>query len=150
MTGIICAIRGGPGSKANIESGINLARNEGLPLYFLYVVNLDFMVHTESSRIQTISEEMREMGDFILTQAQAQAEAEGVTTEGFVRKGKIGEEIITLSKELAADYVTLGKPRGKSEADFFTHPALTKLGKQIEEETKAAVIYVEEEVLNEA
>ena len=150
MSGIISAIRGGPDSQANIELGIDLARKKRLPLYFLYVVNLDFMIHTESSRIQTISEEMWEMGDFILTEARTQAEAEGVKAEGVVRKGKIGEEILKLCKELEADYVTFGRPRGKGEADFFTHPGLMQLGKRIETETDVEVVYVKEESVDEA
>lgn len=149
MTGIISAIRGGPGSQANIEKAIDLARQRDLPLYFLYVVNLDFMVHTESSRIHTLSKEMREMGEFILLEAQTQAEEKGVHAQGIVRQGKIREEIIKVCHEKEADYVTLGRPHGKEEIDFFTHPALDELGERIEAETQAQVVYVETERANE-
>ena len=150
MAGIVSAIRGGPDSQANIETGLKLARGTGLTLYFLYVVNLDFMIHTESSRIHIISEEMREMGDFILLEAQNLAEENGVASEGIVRQGKVGEEILKLCKEIEADYVTLGRPRGEIESDFFTHSALGELGDRIEAETDAQVVYVRKADINEA
>ena len=43
MPGILCAVRGGPASQPTIAKAIALAQETGLPLYFLYVVNLDFL-----------------------------------------------------------------------------------------------------------
>ncbi|MCB0240075.1 MAG: hypothetical protein KDH08_15830, partial [Anaerolineae bacterium] len=77
MSGIVCAVRGGPASQPTVSRSIALAAETGLPLYFLYVVNLEFLDHTASSRTHTISKEMAEMGEFILMAAQAKAEAQG-------------------------------------------------------------------------
>ena len=85
MPGIICAVRGGPDSQPTIKKAISLAKEVSLPLYFLYVVNLDFLSHTQSSRVSTISEEMGEMGEFILLIAQQKASKEGITAEGVLR-----------------------------------------------------------------
>ena len=87
MGGILCPIRGGPGSKHAIELGIQLAKKTGERLYFLYVVNLDFLNMTQQSRTHVLSAEMRGMGEFILLTAQARAEEAGVLADGTVRQG---------------------------------------------------------------
>jgi len=80
MSGIVCAIRGGPASRPTIDRSIQLATETGLPLYFLYVVNLKFLAHTSSSRTHVISKELNEMGEFILLMAQTEAEKKGITS----------------------------------------------------------------------
>ena len=73
MSGIVCAIRGGASSQPTINQAIRTAVETNLPVYFLYVLNLDFLKKGTQSRTQTISEEMQELGEFILLAAQAQA-----------------------------------------------------------------------------
>jgi nucleotide-binding universal stress UspA family protein len=140
MSGVVCAIRGGPGSQHTIQYAIDLAKQMDLPLYFLYVVNLDFMTHTESSRTRLISREMHEMGEFILYTAQESAEEHGVVTDGIVRHGEVTEEIIALAQELEADYIILGQPEGVDEKDFFTIARLREFGERLSQESGAEVI----------
>jgi nucleotide-binding universal stress UspA family protein len=120
MSGIVCAIRGGPASQPTIERAISLAKDTDLPLFFIYVVNLDFLTHTQSSRTHSIEKDLHHMGEFILLTVQSKAEAEGVLAEGIVRKGSVGEQIISAAKELEANYVVLGTPQGIHDADHFT------------------------------
>ncbi len=61
MSGIVCAIRGGASSQPTINQAIRTAIETNLPIYFLYVLNLDFLKKGAQSRTQTISEEMREL-----------------------------------------------------------------------------------------
>ncbi len=145
MSGIVCAIRGGPDSQPTIKRAIALARETDLTLYFLYVVNLDFLSRTTSTRVHTISEEMREMGEFILLSAQTTASAQGVTAEGVVRHGNVGEEIVALCHELAADYLVLGRPRLQHEESVFTHELLAEFVKRAEQQTGASVVLPEGE-----
>jgi hypothetical protein len=65
MSGIVCATRRGPSSQPTIDRAVALAQETGLSLRFLYVVNLDFLTHTITSRVRTISEQMRRMGESI-------------------------------------------------------------------------------------
>jgi nucleotide-binding universal stress UspA family protein len=143
MSGIICAIRGGLASRTTINKAVELAGEHNLPLYFLYVLNLDFLAHTASSRVRTITDEMYQMGNFILLVAQEKALELGVEAEGVIRKGNVGEEIIYLCREIRADYVILGQPKGKEEQDIFTRERLLEFGQQIERESGADVILVE-------
>jgi nucleotide-binding universal stress UspA family protein len=143
MSGIVCAIRGGPDSQAAIAKAIALARQTDLPLYFLYVVNLDFMSHTTSTRVHTISEEMRQMGEFILLAAQAQASTHGVAAEGVVRHGNVAREIGGLCHELAVDYLVLGRPQFEKEESVFTQDLLAQFIRETEEQTGAKVVMPE-------
>lgn len=43
MSGIVCAIRGGPFSRPTIDKAIALSRESGQQVHFLYVINLDFL-----------------------------------------------------------------------------------------------------------
>ncbi len=64
MSGIVCAVRGGPDSQPTISKAIAWAKETELPLYFLYVVNLDFLTHTSSSRVHTVTQQIEQMGEF--------------------------------------------------------------------------------------
>ena len=144
MSGIVCAIRGGPDSQPTIHTAIDLAGETGQTIYFLYVVNLDFLTFTSTSRVQVAAQEMRQMGEFILLTAQAQAEEKGVKAEGIVRKGQVREEIINLCHEVNAEYLILGHPRGKDEVDVFTHEHLDQFAQHIEKESGAKAVITKE------
>ena len=144
MSGIVCAIRGGPHSQSTIDKAISFARDTGLPLYFLYIVNLDFLARTTSTRTHTINREMEQMGEFILLAAQGRAAAQDVTAEGLIRHGSVGEEIIGLCKEMTADYLILGRPQmEEDEANVFTHARLKTFAQLVKEQTGTEVVILE-------
>ena len=140
MPGIVSAIRGGPDSQATITTSIQLAKQTELPLYFLYVVNLDFFAHTTRSRFQTVLSEMEAMGEFILLTARARADAEGLQASGVVRQGQVIEEVIALCQEIEAQYVVLGQPRGQVESDLLVLENLRQIKERIQKETQAKLI----------
>jgi nucleotide-binding universal stress UspA family protein len=145
MSGIVCAVRGGPASKPTIASAIALARKTGLPLYFLYVVNLDFLSHTPTSRVHNISREMHQMGEFILLMAQETSARQGISAEGMVRHGSVTEEVINLCQELETDYLVLGKPQVEREDTVFTQDQLREFITRTEDQTGATVVFSEED-----
>jgi nucleotide-binding universal stress UspA family protein len=143
MSGIVCAVRGGPASQPTIAKAIALAQETGLPLYFLYVVNLDFLAQTPTSRVHTISQEMHQMGEFILLMAQETSARQGISAEGMVRHGSVGEELIGLCHELEADYLVVGKPKVDREDTVFTQELLHQFVARTEEQTGATVVFPE-------
>ncbi len=145
MSGIVCAVRGGAASKPTIRRAIQLAQESGLPIHFLYVVNLDFLSHTSSSRVHTIEEEMREMGEFILLTAQEQAASTGVEACGVVRDGSVGDQIIALCREKEAQYVVLGRPRHSARPNVFDEARLQGFIERITSRTGAQVVLVGED-----
>lgn len=145
MAGIVCAIRGGPGSKETIQTSIDLAKRLQQPLHFLYVVNLEFLQRTESSRVRIISNELENMGDFILLNARARAEEQGIKAKGAVRQGHVADEIIGLAVELDASHIVLGRPTGDQEHNVFTEDRLQTFIDRIQSESGAQVIVAREE-----
>ncbi len=143
MPGVVCAIRGGPQSRPTINQAIELASSTRLPLYFLFVVNLDFLSQSMSTRTQLISKEMHEMGEFILLTAQSTAESRDVRAERVVRHGNVAAEVIGLSREVGADYVVLGRPRLEHEENVFSTDHLKDFSQRIENESGAEVVVVE-------
>lgn len=144
MSAIVCAVRGGPASRPTIEKSIQMALETQLPLYFLYVVNLDFLVRTSSSRVHLISKQMQDMGEFILLTAQAEAESQGVKAVGTVRHGNIRDEIVALCLETKARYVVLGKPKTQhADANIFTHAHLDEFAQRIQTESGATIVFPE-------
>ena len=140
MSGIVCAIRGGPDSQPTISQSIALAKETGQIIYFLYVVNLDFLSHTATSRTRVVQNEMQQMGEFILLTAQSQALDKGASAEIVVRQGQVSTEIIELCRAIKANYVVLGRPRGLTDADVFTHERLDQFAQHIEQESHAKVV----------
>ena len=143
MSGIVCAIRGGPGSQPTIEKALELAHQHNLRVYFLYVFNLDFMRHTSHSRSDIITADMQQMGEFILVMAENLAAEQGVEATGIMRQGEVGEEIAALGREVNADYVIMGRP--KEGHNVFTRERQHTLVSEIEEKSGAQVVFVEGE-----
>ncbi len=140
MPGIVCAVRGGEQSQPTIAEAVQIAAETFLPLYFLYVVNLDFLSHATTGHITTVREEIFDMGEFILAQAQQEAKKKGIKAEGVVREGKVAEEIITLSKELEANYIVIGSPIHESENNVFPVSRFQLFVKRLADETGAEVV----------
>ena len=145
MGGIVCAVRGGPSSRHAIDRAVALAEETGLTLHLLYVVNLDFLTRTVTSRVHTISEEMHRMGESILLAAQSRAEADGVMAQTMVRHGEVMAEISRFCHELNADYLVLGQPGGRAEGDVFTQAQQAQFKERIEKDTGARVVLSEGE-----
>jgi nucleotide-binding universal stress UspA family protein len=144
MSGIVCAIRGGPDSRITIEKSIQLAKQTGLKLHFLYVVNLDFLTHTTSSRIAAISTEMHQMGEFILLSAQRAAARQDVAAEIVVRQGNVSDEIIALCHEIQANHVVLGLPQQAVDREnAFDRERIDQFSQRLERESGAKVVLVE-------
>ena len=140
MPKIVCAIRGGPASTPTILRSIKLAQETGHKILYLYVVNLDFLDRTSSSRTHTIRKELRQMGEFILLAAQVQAQGQGVEAEGVIREGNVRDEIIQLCQEIQAEYVVLGNPKGEPEDNAFTRERLNRFAQSIELSSGAKAI----------
>ena len=141
MPGILCAIRGGPSSQSTITTSIQLACDIGETIYFLYVVNLDFLSRSTSSKTNHISQEMEEMGEFILLGAQEQATEKNVSSEGVIRDGQVADEIISYCEELDPSYVVLGRPQEEQEDNLLSNERLKAFTDRITDICQASVIF---------
>ena len=141
MSGILCAIRGGPSSAPTIATSIDLALKTGESIHFLYVVNLDFLARSTSSRTNHISQEIKEMGEFILLGAQEKASRKNVSTEGIIREGRVVDEIVSYCEEAQPLYVILGRPEEESEDNLLTQERLQLFADRIRGVCQAEVIF---------
>ncbi|MGD2252600.1 MAG: universal stress protein [Anaerolineales bacterium] len=140
MPGIVCAIRGGPGSNPTIDKAVELAKEINEQLSFLFVVNLEFLAQTLSSRVATLSEQMHQMGEFILLNAQSRAEKQGVEAATHIGQGKVVDSIIDLCKELEARYVVIGRPRKGEGESPLSHSDVGGFLERLKQECGAKVI----------
>jgi nucleotide-binding universal stress UspA family protein len=143
MTAILCPVRGGPESQPTIQRALELAKETSLEVVFLYVVNLDFLTHTASSRSKVITQELTQLGLFILDAAQHRADLAGVASKGEVRHGKVMEQIKELSAEINARYIVLGAPRHEREQNVFERQQMTAFFDHLKSETGAEIVLVE-------
>ena len=143
MSGIICAVRGGPASQPTIARAIALAQQTGHPLHFLYIVNLDFLAQSVMHHKDFAAHEMAHLGEFIILMAQERAAAAGITAFSDVRHGKFLEELLALCKELEAGYVVLGHPKGKHS--LLSPDVLKTVQHDIETNTTARVVWAGED-----
>jgi nucleotide-binding universal stress UspA family protein len=147
MPGIVCPIRGGPTSRVTIDRAIDLANQTSLPLYFLYVVNVEFLSHTTTNRVQLAEDEISKMSGFILTTAQQRAIQKGISPkDGVIRVGNVADEIIRLCKEVQADYVVLGRPVEESDNSLFAGREMQNFLARIKSECEAEVILSSEAI----
>ncbi|HIE37956.1 MAG TPA: universal stress protein [Anaerolineales bacterium] len=136
MGKILCPTRGGAASYRTQDAAIGLAKEQGKPLIFLFVVDTHFLDRTERAvRPDVMVEEMARMGKFLLMMAQERAVAAGVQTEVRIRRGELREELVGAVREEGADLVILGRPTGEESA--FRPADLEALVATIEEETGA-------------
>jgi len=145
MSGILCAIRGGPSSRPTIATSIQLAHETGEIIYFLYVVNLDFLTHSSSSKTNHISQEIHDMGEFILLSAQEQASEAGAQAEGVIREGRVVEEIISYCEDQNPLFVILGQPEEEGEDNLLSLERLQTFADRIKEACQAQVIFSSED-----
>ena len=145
MAGIVCAVRGGPKSRPTISRAIELSKEHRQLVYFLYVINLDFLSNALHANVQVMEDEMRQMGEFILLNAQEMAAKAGVEAQAVTRKGTVREEIITLCQEVDADYVILGRPQHDQLNNVLEMDALEAFARGVEEASGAQVVFAEGE-----
>jgi nucleotide-binding universal stress UspA family protein len=137
---ILCATRGGEASYRTQQAAIDLARERGDEIVFLYIINLQFLDKTAAPIVVDIEHELEQMGRFFLLMAKERATEQGITARTTIRRGFIHEEIKNAARDEAATLVVLGRPAGKQSA--FQMSSLREFAEEIEMETGAKTVIV--------
>jgi nucleotide-binding universal stress UspA family protein len=133
MGKILCPTRGGEGSYRTQDAAIAMAREQGHELVFLYVVDLDFLNKTERAvRPDVVAEEMKHLGEFLLSMAQERARNQGWDAEYVVREGDVRTEIKAAAVEQEATMVVLGQSTEDDPTCSFDPGMLFKFAEEIE------------------
>jgi nucleotide-binding universal stress UspA family protein len=136
MGKILCPTRGGEGSYRTQDAAIAMARERGDDLVFLYVIDLDFLNKTERAvRPDVVAEEMRHLGEFLLSMAQERARSQGVDARYILREGEVPAEIKAAAVDEGATLVVLGQAAQDDAARAFAPEGLLRFAQQIEAET---------------
>ena len=135
MGKILCATRGGEASYRTQDAAIELAKERGDTLLFLYVVDLRFLDKTTGSGVVDVEQEMTKMGEFLLLMAKERAAEQGVVAETVYRKGTVREVLKDVAREEGASLVVLGSPADAESV--FEMADLEDCTSEIESETGA-------------
>jgi len=139
MGKILCPTRGGEGSYRTQDVAIAMARERGDELVFLYVVGLEFLGRTSRAvRPDVVTEEMKHLGEFLLTMAQERARKQGVDAEYVLREGDVQTEIKAAAVEERATIVVLGQATDNDSECDFAPESLLEFAAEIEDETGVA------------
>ena len=148
MGSIVCATRGGEGSRAAQMAAIERAKATDSPLLFLYVVDpLSLETEIETSLKNALLAELTWMGETLLRTAQKRADAAFLATEVKIRRGSVRQEIIRFVQDVQADLLVVGAPRGTT-ANVFGDDAIERLAEAIRQETAVAVEIIRPDYVN--
>lgn len=134
MNEIICATRGGQGSRAVRTRAIALAQKTGLPLLFLFVVDLHHLGEHNGVLIEALRQEAYWLGRVMLEIARQQAESAGLQAEVIICGGIMREELVRILRQRQANRLLLGAPR-RASMSVFGDDAIEQFAQEIEQET---------------
>lgn len=144
MRKVVCATRGGEGSRAAQLAAIALAKEWQASLTFLFVVDPYSLAGVDASLETAVSNELHWMGQTLLQIAQNRARAAGLETNMVIRHGPIAAEINSYLREINADKLILGASRGTT-INTFGDDAMEQFAASLEQQTGITVQLVRPE-----
>ena len=144
MNEIVCATRGGAGSRAVQLAAIQLAKRSGNPLVFLYVVAPGDTDDISFALQEAIREELIWLGKALLYVAEKRARDAGLKAETVVLLGDVQDEISRYLTEHNATVLLLGAPRGTT-AELSGDDAVERFATRINENSGVDVQIVRPE-----
>ncbi len=137
MGKILCATRGGEDSQRTQQAAIDLAKELGDELIFLYVADASFLDNIAAAVVVDVQAELDQMGRFQLAIAQEQAAEQGVDAQIAIRHGHLRTELVAAARELGIALIVLGRPQGR--AAIFDEADLEEFAAELEAKTSAEV-----------
>lgn len=141
MSTILCPTRGGKESHPNQDFAINLAKERGAEMLFLYVSEIRFLNRSGPPIVVDIEKEMDELGDFLLSMAQERAEKSGVLANAAVRRGIFSKVLRDVILENEIDTVVLGSSPG--ETSIVSYERLQELSEELSKELDVEFIVLQ-------
>lgn len=134
MGNVVCATRGGEGSRAAQEVAIRYAQANQHDLIFMYVVDFKTLDDFDDSLLPAVRVELTWLGQSLLRIAGNRAEQAGVSAEIVIREGNVQQKIEEFLQETHADILFLGASRGTT-ANVFGDDAIEKFAQKIQDDT---------------
>jgi len=137
MSKILCAIRGGEASQRIQDIGIELAKERGQEIVFLYVVNTEFLDTASTALLESVTAEMENLGEFLLLMAQERAKKQGVKAGNILRHGYLRAEFEAAASAPEISTVLLGKP---GDDAIFSMESLEAVATELEEKCQVEAL----------
>jgi hypothetical protein len=134
MACIVCATRGGEGSRAVQLAAIERAKRTGNDLIFLFVADPASRGVVEETLRSAVREELLWMGSAMLQIARRRAEAKEIDVQLAIREGEVNKQIGRFLQEVDAELLFLGAPRGTTST-VFGDDAIERFAQSIKEAT---------------
>lgn len=138
MPQIVCATRGGQGSRVVQEEAIRRSQTLGRLLVFLYISDPTSQMPIDASLWPALQAELNWMGQTLLHLARQRAEAAGLLAQVVIRQGDVRTEISRYVRENGVELLLLGASRHTS-ANVFGDDAVEQFAAAIQGETGVPV-----------
>lgn len=135
---IVCATRGGEGSRVAQLRATRLARKSGNPLVFLYVADTEAAEDHDDSLNPALEAELAWLGSVLLGVAEDRATRYGWESRSVVRTGRVSKEITKFLLENQVDALVLGAPWGTTK-NIFGDDAIEQFAKEVTQQTGVKV-----------
>jgi nucleotide-binding universal stress UspA family protein len=146
MNEVVCATRGGEGSRAVQLAAIERAKRVGQPLVFLYVA-APGSIETENGALQeAVQEELIWLGKALLHVARHRARDSGLEAQTVILVGDVQDEICHYLTEHQASILLLGAPRGTT-AELLGDDAVERFAARIMDNSGVAVQVIRPETI---
>ena len=122
MSEIVCATRGGEGSRVVQLAAIKRAKATGEPLVFLYVASPSSIRDVKPALETAVRDELMWFGKALLFVAEKRARDAGLEVEIVVREGLVVDEISNYLVTNKVSNLLLGAPRGTTSEVFGDDP----------------------------
>jgi nucleotide-binding universal stress UspA family protein len=136
---LVCAIRGGEASRRTQGKAINLAKERGHNITFLYVADQNLIEKSDLRIKNELKEEINFIGRLLLRVARSEAKQKGVEADFVIGEGTIREAIENCIREKKADLLVLGSPKEEHNQKYFKTEQIEKFAELITESTGVKV-----------
>ncbi len=139
MGPIVCATRGGRACRRTQERAIELARERGAELIFLFVADPSFAGPLDETLTAALSDELAWLGKSLLHIAQGRARQQGLTADVVVRHGTVQESIEEFIVQVKASALVVGSPQTSPVLQAFTPQELRHFAAAMQQATGVEV-----------
>lgn len=148
MTLIVCATRGGEGSRAVQQAAMQRAEALNANVEFLYVIDVDALEGVDDGLRESVKAELRWLGETLLHLAKQRIDQADntVSAEIVIREGRVRPFLKDYLRDREADLLLLGAPRGTT-ANVFGDDEIEQFARELQNVTGVLVEVVRPETL---
>lgn len=139
---IVCATQGGEASRRTQERAIDLAKEQGAELIFLYVADPSLVGPVDDSLVEPLKDEMARLGRALLCVARGRARQQGLNAQAVVIHGPLQKSIAGYLRQVGATTLVIGTPQTNAASQAFTVEGIQRFVQSMRQETGVEVVVV--------